>query len=151
MKLSLFLSFLLLFALVGCNAPASQSDSLNPNKISSPNNQDSRLVGKWRSYSDIKNTRVLEIRQDGRWELGSSSGTWKTEPIKPEDWGRWGMSEYGPISKIILYGWNKGMADGPIEESASRVDFFWVIYNVTLETIGEPAQVQIKYGHSNWD
>ena len=162
-KNSLFLIFLLFFLLFGCNS--SNSPTTNP---TNPINQDTpekkeikedfnkgqidnKLVGKWRSYSDTKNTRTLDLTADGKWQIGGSSGTWRVYSIKESDWQKWGIESYGPTRKIILDGWNKGIADGPIEETESNVDFFWVIYEVTLETYGEPRLAQIKYGHANWE
>ncbi len=103
-----------------------------------------KFVGKWRSYTDPNNFRYLELSA-GTWTLGSSSGTWTTQPITEEDWEKWGLAPYGPKRKIVLYSWNKGIAVGPIEESAERVDFFWVIYNATLPS-GE-NEYRVKYGH----
>lgn len=125
--------------------PFLEDDSPNP-QSSDPN-----LVGKWRSFSDTSNTRLLELYSDGRWQLGGSSGTWSVADIEPADWDSWGVPPYGPTRKIILNGWNQDRADGPIEETEDNVDFFWVIYYVTLEVYGEPAQVQVKYGHSTWE
>jgi len=107
------------------------------------------FAGKWRSFSDTKYTPLLQLNEDGTWSLEGSSGTWQAGAIEDSDWARWGISSYGPAKKITLNGWNNGVADGPVEESDGRVDFFWIIYDVTLE--GEQRLAQIKFGHSNYD
>lgn len=115
------------------------------------------VTGTWRPYSQaifydkggsniIKPvTRTLELKADGTWDFGSK-GTWEVKPIDQADWKKWGISSYGPTRKIVLNGWNKDKADGPIEESG-RVDFIWAIYRTTSASLG-PATVQIKFGHS---
>lgn len=117
---------------------------------------DDALVGSWRIYSEtlyntegggqLKQpvTRELELGADGVWQFGSSEGTWSVEPIEDADWERWGVSAYEPTRKIVLDGWNDAVADGPIEESASGVDFVWVIYAVDEP---EPGVVFMKFGH----
>lgn len=116
------------------------------------------VTGTWRPYSQaifydkggnniIKPvTRTLEIKPDGTWDFGSK-GKWEIKPIESADWKKWGISSYGPTRKIVLNGWNKDKADGPIEES-SGVDFIWAIYRTTSASLG-PATVQIKFGHSS--
>ncbi len=134
-----------------------QEINKNTNQPASPDN----AVGKWRAYSeaifydsggskylDRAVTRLLEISADGTWTFGTSSGTWKTEPVSFADWTKWDTSDYGPTRKITLNGWNGGVADGPIEETESRIDFIWVIYREEPPTVSKPGQVQIKFGHA---
>ncbi len=135
-----FLVLALSLLLFGCNTPTKTTS-----------NPDNEFVGKWRSFSDTKNTQILELYQDGTWTFSSSSGTWIVESIDAADWQKWGVDDYGPTRKMVLYGWNGDVADGPIEETAQEVDFFMVIYNVDLDAYAQPAQIQIKYGHSDWD
>ncbi len=121
----------------------------------------SEFAGRWRAYSeaifydsggskylDRAVTRVLEIKADGTWAFGTSSGTWKVDPVSFADWQKWDTSDYGPTRKMTLNGWNGGVADGPIEETESRVDFIWVIYKEEPPTVSSPGQVQIKFGHA---
>ncbi len=119
-------------------------------------NIDKDLVGSWRPFSEAifyddggndwitPVSRRIELSADGTWSFGSSSGTWSVAPISNSDWSTWKVSSYGPNRKIILDGWNKGVASGPIEESSS-IDFFWVIYHGDM-SLG-PATIQIKFGH----
>ncbi len=119
------------------------------------------LVGSWRALSsrifyDIGGGgalgsgtgRPLEINQDGSWQFGTSAGTWEVVEIKVEDWKKWNVSAYGPKKKMVLSKWNKNGADGPIEESDSKVDFFWVIYKAEPPTVSAAGQIQVKYGHT---
>ncbi|MFH1125828.1 MAG: hypothetical protein V1703_01770 [Candidatus Altiarchaeota archaeon] len=121
-----------------------------------------KLIGSWRIYSeavfydrggndylDTPSSRLLELNEDETWKFGDSSGTWATAPVEASDWGRWGVSDYGPSRKVILNGWNKGVGDGPIEESGDGVDFFWVIYHAEQPVLTWPGQVQIKFGYTN--
>lgn len=80
--------------------------------------------GKWRAEEF---TRLLELRNN-RWTFSSSSGLYTIGTIEPRDWDRWGVQPYGPTRKIILFDWNKDIADGPIEETQDGIDFIWVIY-----------------------
>ncbi len=137
----LFASLFVGVLLLGCTAPG----------VGQVDGFESKLVGNWRSFSDTHNTQLLQLHSDNTWSLSSSRGTWRVENITSSDWEKWGIETYGPIQKIVLDGWNDASADGPIEESETQIDFFWVIYNVNLEVYGEERQVQIKYGHSNWD
>ncbi|MBS3128511.1 hypothetical protein J4410_05170 [Candidatus Woesearchaeota archaeon] len=117
---------------------------------------DKNIVGSWRPLSEAifyesgtsnwitPVSRRIELSPDGSWNYGSSHGTWSVEPIKNSDWNTWKVASYGPSRKIILNGWNKGIASGPVEES-SDIDFFWVIYKSEL-SLG-PAMIQIKFGH----
>ncbi len=120
------------------------------------------LIGSWRALSsrifyDIGGGgalgsgtgRPLEINQDGSWQFGTSAGTWAIEEIKENDWKKWNINSYGPKKKIVLDKWNGDSADGPIEESDSKVDFFWVIYKTGPPTVSSKGQVQAKYGHAN--
>jgi len=117
------------------------------------------VAGQWRVYSARiyydagggghvskgLSSRTLLVLPGGRWTFGSSSGTWSLGPIRASDWRRWGVSPYGPRRKIVLRGWNRSLADGPIEES-SRVDFLWVIYRVGPPLVGAPGTVWLKFG-----
>lgn len=119
-------------------------------------NIDKNLVGSWRPFSEAifydnggnnfitPVSRRIELSADGTWTFGSSSGTWSVAPISNSDWSTWKVSSYGPNRKILLDGWNKGIASGPIEES-SAIDFFWVIYHSDM-SMG-PATIQMKFGH----
>ncbi len=117
------------------------------------------VVGEWRVYSariyyDIGggghagkglSSRTLVLSPGGRWRFGSSAGTWLVRPIRAADWRRWGVSPYGPRRRIVLRGWNRSVADGPIEEG-SRVDFLWVIYRVAPPLVGDPGTIWLKFG-----
>lgn len=72
-------------------------------------------------------TRTL-VLSGTRWQYGTSSGSWRTEPVAAADWGRWQGQPYGPTRKIVLTGWAGGTADGPIDERGAVVDGFWVVY-----------------------
>lgn len=87
-------------------------------------------------------TTQLELKGDGIWQFGSSSGRWRVAPIETGDWRRWETEPYGPTRKMTLDGWNRSTAEGPVEESTRSVDFFWVIYRVALP---QPATIQIKF------
>ena len=125
-------------------------------KSSSSGSVDSALVGSWRPYSEAiyydsgtnniitPVSRYLELKSDGTWAFGSSSGTWSVSSISSSDWSSWGISSYGPTRKLVLNKWNKGTATGPIEESGS-VDFFWVVYRHEAASLG-PATIWIKFG-----
>ena len=118
------------------------------------------FVGDWRVYSETlfydaggsggsdsaaSTTRMLVLKDDGTWEFGSSAGSWYVTSIDPSYWDRWGSTPYGPERKIVLDGWNGGVADGPVEELAGAVDFVWVIYRVDAP---DPGTVQMKFGHA---
>ncbi len=121
------------------------------------------LVGSWRAYPqnlyfdaggslrvNTPSSRKLELKANGKWAFGSSSGTWKIEDIKNADWKKWGVNSYGPKKKIVLNNWNKKGADGPIEESSTvkgRVDFMWVIYRVDPPVVKAPGIMHAKFGH----
>ncbi len=120
--------------------------------------QASPFVGKWRVYSErifydiggagalgISVSRNLEIK-DGSWNFGDSNGKWTVSEITADDWARWGVDSYGPKRKMTLEGWNKGVADGPIEESEGNVDFIWVIYHVEPPLVENAGTVWIKFG-----
>lgn len=117
------------------------------------------LEGKWRVYSEAifydeggnnfletPTTRLLELKKGGKWTFGDSSGTWTVEDITDEDWSKWGVRDYGPTRKIVLYDWDDDVSDGPIEETASRVDFIWVIYHAEPPIVSKPGQIQMKFG-----
>ena len=121
---------------------------------------DAKLVGTWRLYSSrlfydsgggsgiSQFGPPMVVSADGTWQFETSRGKWSTSQITPDDWKKWGSNPYGPTRKIVLEGYNKVGADGPIEPSSSgaRVDFFWVIYRT-----GPPdtpaGSVHSKYGH----
>lgn len=117
----------------------------------------SDAVGSWRPYSEsiyydsggnksiTPVTRRLNLNSGGQWSFGSSNGNWRVENISQNDWKNWGINPYGPTRKIILTGWNKSSAGGPIEESGGRIDFLWVIYR-SQSSFG-PATIWIKFGH----
>ena len=149
-----YLCFLVaLLLLSGCSSSQTektQQQQNNPENPKTAGDIDTKLVGKWRSYSDLHSTRLLELRADGTWQFGTSSGKWSVAKIDSDDWGRWYLADSGLFTrKIILDGWNKGMADGPLQESGGNVDFIYILYNVTYE--GVEKSVQLKYGRSNWD
>ena len=117
------------------------------------------LAGEWRVYSETlfydaggsggadsgaSTTRKLSLHDDATWEFGGSNGTWYVAAIATADWERWGVEGYGPQRKIVLENWNGNVADGPIEESGSGLDFLWVIYRVDEPS---PGVVQMKLGH----
>ena len=143
-----FVVVLFLFFLIGCTNQNQESSS---QQKSDQKTSSSEFVGKWRSFSDTKNTQVLELRSDGTWTLSTSNGRWRVEPIQDTDWVKWGGDPDGSTRKIVFENWNNQVADGPVQETEEGVDFFFIIYNVTLETYGESVQVQLKYGHSRWD
>ncbi len=91
----------------------------------------------------------MEINADGTWKYSSSAGKWHVEDVTSADWTKWKISDYGPKRKMVLDGWNNGIADGPVEESSGRVDFFWSIYRVGPPKVGVPGLVNVKYGHTN--
>ena len=117
------------------------------------------VSGKWRVYSEkifydiggsggfgINSGRDLELQNNGKWKFGDSQGTYSLADITPEDWSQWQIGSYGPTQKITLNNWNKGVADGPIEESEERVDFVWVIYHVEPPLVQNAGTVWIKFG-----
>ena len=121
------------------------------------------LVGSWRAYPQnlyydvggsirvpTPSSRKLELKANGKWAFGSSSGTWKVADITTADWEKWGVQPYGPTKKIVLNNWNKKGADGPIEESPTvkgRVDFIWVIYKVEPPVVRSAGMMHAKFGH----
>ncbi len=139
-----------------------QPEAFGPKTNAEPETSaNSELVGSWRAYSeaifydaggndwlDTPSTRRLELKGNGRWEFGSSTGTWETAPVTENDWLKWEVESYGPTRKIVLNNWNKGVADGPVEESGGRIDFIWVIYHADPPLVSYPGQVQIKFGHA---
>ena len=70
---------------------------------------------------------------------------WKISDIKSSDWKEWGIASYGPTKKIILNGWNKKIATGPIESTGNNADFIWVIYRYNSPTKGSGI-TQMKLG-----
>lgn len=115
------------------------------------------VAGSWRPYVEfiyydsggnksIKPvTRYLNLNSNGQWSFGSSNGKWHVENISKNDWSKWGISPNGQTRKIVLTGWNKSSASGPIEESDGRIDFLWVVYR-SKSSFG-PATIRIKFGH----
>lgn len=143
--------------------PAAPTVALSPTPARGNPNlpKDAALFAdKWRIYSERlyydaggggavnQGGRNLQVSADGGWEFGNTSGQWSVSAISPEDWTRWGVTSYGPTRKITLSGWNQGTADGPLEESAGRIDFLWVIYQVGPPTVSSPGKIWIKFGHS---
>ncbi len=132
-----------------------------PDSETASNSNPKEFIGLWRDFSsrmfyDAGGSGAfgtgsgvpLEINSDGTWKFGGSAGKWHADAIQDTDWKKWGIESYGPARKMVLEGWNKGVADGPVEEPDGRVDFFWVIYRVGPPTVGAPGQVQVKYGHA---
>ncbi len=122
---------------------------------------DSPFLGSWRIFSErifydiggagaaaVPVTRDLELRKDGKWNFGDSQGTWSVTGITDEDWSRWGIKSYGPTRKIILEGWNKSTADGPIEEASGSIEFVWAIYHVEPPVVQNAGTLWIKFGRS---
>lgn len=130
-----------------------------------PENENGSLVtGEWRVYSeaiyydtggwnflDTPVTTLLELKEDGTWNFGTSTGTYSIVEISEEDWTKWDVEPYGPTRKLVLEGWNSSSADGPIEETESRVDFMWVIYRAEPPVVENSGQIQMKFGHTSND
>lgn len=121
---------------------------------------DPAFAGSWRVYSErifydiggagsttVPVTRKLELMKDGTWAFGDSNGKWVVTEITSDDWTRWGISSYGPTRKVTLQGWNKGTADGPVEEEKGQIDFIWVIYHVEPPQVQNAGTIWIKFGH----
>ncbi len=117
---------------------------------------DSRLVGTWRQYSarydydaggaavsDTPLSDNLVIKPDGTWSYGTSKGSISSSKLTPDDTKKWGGMSDVQI-KVVLNGWEKGTAEGPVQESGGRVNFIWVIYRVTSP---RPGTVSLKFGH----
>lgn len=114
---------------------------------------------KWRSYSKsiyyddgdfefLKTPEeVLRLNDDKTWEFGSGKGTWEIAEITASDWSKWGLKDYGPTKKMVLYEWNNDAADGPIEGSGELPALFWMIYRVPPQEQGKAGggQVQEKF------
>ncbi len=139
-------------------APASRPDA-SPGAEAGGTEARMALAHIWRIYSarlfyDIGGaspvggtTRTLELGADGKWNFGDgSTGTWDVAFIAEDDWKKWGVEPYGPARKIVLDGWSGASADGPIEEGAGGVDFFWVIYR-NKEQGDNAGHVQMKFGY----
>lgn len=132
------------------------SSTTTTKKSTRSGSADSALVGSWRPYSEAiyydsgtnniitPVSRYLELKSDGTWAFGSSTGTWSVSSLRSKDWSSWGISSYGPTRKLVLNNWNKGTAAGPIEESG-HVDFIWVVYRYESASLG-PATIWIKFG-----
>ena len=150
----LFLVFLVVAS--GCTGPQQNPDTPNPQTpqptpTPAAGSLEDALVGTWRNYTDTKSTRMLELRADKTWSFGSSNGSWHVEPIQPGDWEPWGMAPeilapYYPTQKIVVEGWNRGTASGPIEEGDLGIDFFFVVYQVGPPIVSRPALAQLKFG-----
>jgi hypothetical protein len=116
------------------------------------------LSGTWIAYSariDYDGGRGGAVMTPGtqrlvisgtRWKFGASSGTVALGRISAADWKRWGVTSYGPTRKATFVGWNRGRADGPVEEEASRVDFVWVLYRAKPPLVRSPATISLKFG-----
>ncbi|MDP3741870.1 MAG: PsbP-related protein [Candidatus Micrarchaeota archaeon] len=91
---------------------------------------------------------ILELNPDRTWTFGAKSGTWTLVEITPADWAKWGINEYGPTNKLVLYGWDSDVVDGPIEESRGVPEFLWVIYRQGAPEFNSPGQIQMKFGWS---
>lgn len=90
-------------------------------------------------------SRQLVLTGSG-WSFGSSSGSWRAAAITAADWTRWRSKPYGPTRKIVLAGWNRATADGPIDERGGVIASFWVMYHVGPPTVGAPAWIQLRFG-----
>jgi hypothetical protein len=84
----------------------------------------------------------LDLTADGKWQFGSSQGTWSITTISADDWQRWGIQPYGPTRKIVMENWNRARGDGPIEGEGG-LDFLWVVYHVAEP---RPATIWLKFG-----
>ncbi|MBI5222873.1 hypothetical protein HY990_00470 [Candidatus Micrarchaeota archaeon] len=135
--------FFLLLIIFGCTENSSKDET--------------GLVGSWRIYPATTNykgevdysklsSRKLEIKEDGNWQFGSSSGSWKIETISSQDWERWETEPYEPTKRLVLNGWDGKTVDGPIEGEEGRPDFIWLIYEVK-DSQGQERQLQLKFGH----
>lgn len=91
-------------------------------------------------------SRPLELLDDGSWAYGDSQGSWSVAPIEEPDWTTWNCAAYGPKRKIVLHGWNGGVASGPLEEADGRVDFVWVIHRIEPPSVSSPGVMHIKLG-----
>ncbi|MDO8427960.1 MAG: hypothetical protein Q7S92_01990 [Candidatus Diapherotrites archaeon] len=147
-KLSAF--FILMgILLAGCTGVSKTNET---NTVSADNLE---FVGSWKIYSPnpqaggasgfVPSTRMLEIKRDGTWEFGNSTGTWEIQNIQANDWSKWLVEDYGPTQKIVFNEWNETGADGPIERS-TRLDFFWIIYQVGPPVFETEKQLQMKFG-----
>lgn len=118
------------------------------------------LAGQWRVYSSrlfydqggggplgMNSATPLVLSESGEWSYGPSSGTFTASPIAPADWSRWHVTPHGPTLKLVLHGWNRGTADGPIETETGQVVFLWVIYRVGPPTVQAPGTAYLKFGH----
>jgi len=156
----------LLVAASGCTGSSSNQTQSEPNPeapeqpnapqteppVSSASTADveASLVETWRSYSETRNLRRIEVKADKTWSYGSSSGTWRVEPILEGDWEAWGLppnqdAGYDPRLKMVLVGWNNGTFSGPILEGPVGVDFFYVVYQAG-PFIGGNTAWYIKFG-----
>lgn len=117
------------------------------------------LAGKWRALSkyayydsggsaamQASSTILLYLNADKTWGYGTSSGTWNVSEITQADWAKWKVEPFGAKYRLTLEGWQGGSADGPVEQSAQKVDFVWAIYRATPDETTTPAQVQMKFG-----
>ena len=132
-----------------------------PKKINKDLQVPKEFVGFWRVFSErifydiggagalgIPVTRNLEIKEDGTWQFGTSTGTWEIANITDEDWKKWGIDSYGPTRKITFNNWNNAVSNGPIEETNGRIDFIWSIYHVEPHLVQNPGTVWIKFGQA---
>lgn len=140
--------------------PVEEKEFAAPEEVSTT----PEFVGAWRVYSErlfydeggggstlsassgTAVTQKLELGKDGSWTYGSSSGKWSASVASESDWNSWDITSYGPTRKIVLDGWNKGTASGPVEEESGTVNFIWVLYRVGPPTVSRPGTVHMKFG-----
>ncbi|HLC79052.1 MAG TPA: hypothetical protein VJG83_01355 [archaeon] len=133
------------------------ADSQNALELSDPT---ALLPGKWRAYSkyayydaggssamETSSIILLYLNADRSWIYGTGSGNWSVEEITASDWPRWGIEPYNAKYKITLQGWNGASADGPIDQTATGVNFLWAIYDADSQELTAPGQIQMKFGH----
>ncbi len=116
------------------------------------------LLGKWqvyaetvfydtgeRSWPDAPGKDLLELKANHTWNFGSATGTWAVQDLTDTDGARWATNLPGATRKLILYGWNEDLADGPLEEANGRVDSLWLLYRAGPPKLSRPGQVQMKF------
>lgn len=140
----IYIALLIVALMAGCTQP---SPDLQKN---------TDFVGEWRILSNTRYignesyysapTERLELKPDGSWSFGSSSGSWEVASIEKSDWQEWKIENYGPTRKIILNNWESRTWSGPIEENDGQIDFLWVIYDVDIGN--GLQQMQLKFGRN---
>lgn len=95
----------------------------------------------------VPTTTLLKLSDGGKWEFGSSSGTWTVAALEDSDWTEWDVKPYGPTDKAVISGWAGGTAKGPVEVYDGIVEFVWVIYPYMSDTNG-PGTVWLKFGRN---